>query len=84
MTRPQTQAEPALPHAAPQATPPAVPTGIAKTFGPCGPKYVVGKPLRRLPDGDWMIEITLLGSTIWMEKTEYRLSHIHADPEEAR
>jgi hypothetical protein len=55
-----------------------VPTGIIKSFGPFGPKYEVGHPIRQLDDGDWMIEVTMIESG---EKAEYRLSHLSDDPE---
>ncbi|OWT55145.1 DUF5397 domain-containing protein [Candidimonas nitroreducens] len=63
-----------------QATiaPPVVPIGKIKSFGPFGPKYEIGRPLRQLDDGDWMIEVTLVESG---EKTEYRLSRLSNDPE---
>ena len=54
-----------------------IPTGQIKSFGPVGPKYEVGKPLCKLDDGDWMVEVTLVESG---EKAEYRLSKIHQDP----
>lgn len=54
------------------------PQGTIKTFGPFGPKYKVGKPIEELPDGDWLIEVTILDSG---EKTEYRATHISDDPE---
>lgn len=54
-----------------------IPTGQIKSFGPVGPKYEVGKPLCKLDDGDWMVEVTLIESG---EKAEYRLSKIHQDP----
>jgi Family of unknown function (DUF5397) len=57
--------------------PPAVPVGIIKSFGPFGPKYEVGYPLRQLDGGDWMIEVTMIESG---EKAEYCLSHISDDP----
>lgn len=59
-------------------TPPSVPVGKIKSFGAFGPKYEVGKPLRQLDDGDWMIEIVLVETG---EKTEYRLTHVNDDPE---
>ncbi|WP_312283904.1 DUF5397 family protein, partial [Candidatus Igneacidithiobacillus taiwanensis] len=43
-----------------------------------GPKYQVGRPLRQLDDGDWMIEITLVETG---EKTPYRLSRMLDDPQ---
>jgi len=57
---------------------PIVPVAKIKSFGPFGPKYEVGKPLRQLPDGDWMVEIVMVESG---EKAEYRLSHVFDDPE---
>ncbi len=59
---------------------PAPPTGHIKTFGPLGPKYEVGRPLRKLEDGDWLVEVTIVESG---EKTEYRLSRLTADPDAA-
>lgn len=58
--------------------PPSVPTGKIKSFGPFGPKYEVGQPLRQLDDGDWMIEVTMVETG---EKAEYRLTHLVNDPE---
>lgn len=54
-----------------------MPVGEIKTFGPFGPKYEVGQPLRQLEDGDWMMEITLVETA---EKAEYRLTHLIDDP----
>lgn len=59
-------------------SPPAVPVGKIKSFGPFGPKYEVGQALRRLDDGDWMIEITMIETG---EKAEYRWTHLSDDPE---
>ena len=56
---------------------PLVPVGRIQSFGPFGPKYQVGRPLRPLADGDWMVEITLLESG---EKAEYRLTRLCDDP----
>ena len=56
---------------------PPVPVGEIKIFGPFGPKYEVGRPLHRLDDGDWMVEITLVESG---EKAEYRLTDLSDDP----
>ena len=50
--------------------------GKIKSFGPLGPKYEIGQPLRELPNGDWMIAIVLVETG---EKTEYRLSHLMSD-----
>ena len=58
--------------------PPTAPSGRIKSFGALGPKYEVGAPLREVPDGDWMVEITLIDSG---EKAEYRLTHIDDDPD---
>lgn len=55
-----------------------IPVGKIKSFGPCGPKYEVGQVLRRLEDGDWMIEITMVETG---EKAEYRLTKLSDDPE---
>jgi len=52
--------------------------GTIKSFGPFGPKYQVGVPLRQLEDGDWIMEILLVDSG---EKAEYRLTHVTDDPE---
>lgn len=56
----------------------AVPVGRIKSFGPFGPKYEVGEPIRQLEDGDWMIEVTMVETG---EKMEYRLTHLSDDPE---
>lgn len=58
--------------------PPPVPVGKIKSFGPFGPKYEVGKPIRQLDDGDWMVEVTMVETG---EKAEYRLTHLSDDPE---
>lgn len=58
--------------------PPPVPVGKIKSFGPFGPKYEVGKPIRQLDDGDWMVEVTMVETG---EKAEYRLTHLTDDPE---
>ncbi len=56
----------------------SVPTGKVKSFGPFGPKYMVGRALRELSDGDWMVEVTLIESN---EKAEYRMTRLLSDPE---
>jgi len=61
-----------------QPSPPAVPVGEFKSFGPLGPKYEVGRAIRQLGDGDWMIEITMIETG---EKAEYRWSHLIDDPQ---
>jgi Family of unknown function (DUF5397) len=58
--------------------PPSVPTGKIKSFGLFGPKYEVGKALRQLDDGDWIIEVTMVETG---EKAEYRLTRLYDDPE---
>jgi hypothetical protein len=57
---------------------PYVPVGKIKSFGPLGPKYEIGQLLRQLPDGDWMVGITLVESG---EPTEYRLARLIHDPD---
>jgi hypothetical protein len=59
-------------------SPPSVPVGKIKSFGPFGPKYEVGKPLRQLDDGDWMVEVTMVETA---EKAEYRLTRLADDPD---
>ena len=59
-------------------TAPPVPSGKIKSFGAFGPKYQVGRPLRQLDDGDWMVEVVLVETG---EKAEYRLTHVNDDPE---
>ncbi|MCL2626594.1 MAG: DUF5397 domain-containing protein [Cystobacterineae bacterium] len=56
----------------------AIPLGKIKSFGLLGPKYEVGRPLRQLEDGDWLVEITVVETG---EKAEYRLTRLVADPE---
>jgi hypothetical protein len=58
--------------------PPSVPVGKIKSFGAFGPKYEIGKPLRQLDDGDWMVEVVLVETG---EKVEYRLTHLNDDPD---
>jgi hypothetical protein len=55
-----------------------VPVGKIKSFGPFGPKYEVGHPLRQLDDGDWMVEVTMVETG---ETAEYSLKHLIDDPE---
>jgi hypothetical protein len=49
-----------------------------KQFGEFGPQYQVGRALRRLPDDDWLGEITLIQTG---ETASYRLSRLNDDPE---
>ena len=58
--------------------PPFIPVGRIKTFGPNGPKYEVGKPVKALPDGDWSVEVIVLETG---ERAEYRLTHLLDDPD---
>jgi Family of unknown function (DUF5397) len=58
--------------------PPFVPKGIFKTFGPLGPAYEVGLPVRQLENGDWLVDITVLESG---EKLEYPLTSVFFDPD---
>lgn len=58
--------------------PPPVPVGKIKSFGPFGPKYEAGLALRRLDDGDWMVEVTMIDTG---EKAEYRWTRLTDDPE---
>ncbi|MCK9086732.1 DUF5397 domain-containing protein [Haemophilus influenzae] len=57
---------------------PQIPTGCIKQFGQFGVPYVVGEVAEFLPDGDVLVNITLLQSG---EKDIYRLSHLLEDPE---
>ena len=57
---------------------PVIPIGTIKSFGPFGPQYEVGRALRQLDDGDWMIEVKMVQSG---EKAEYRLTHLTKDSE---
>jgi hypothetical protein len=59
-------------------SPPDVPLGKIKCFGSFGAKYEVGKPLRAIGNGDWMIAIKLVDTG---EDTEYRYTHLVDDPE---
>ena len=63
-----------------QATVNTIPTGSIRTFGDCGVMYIVGKPAKQLPDGDWLVNIELPESG---EKAQYKLSHIMKDPKVA-
>jgi hypothetical protein len=57
---------------------PPIPVGKIKTFGDVGEKYEVGRALRQIDDGDWLVEIKLVATG---EIVEYRLTHILDDPE---
>jgi hypothetical protein len=61
----------------PAISAPEVPVNTIRTLGPVGPAYQVGRPLRQLADGDWLVQIQLLESD---ETGEYRLSRLLADP----
>lgn len=58
--------------------PPPIPVGKIKTFGAMGEEYEVGKALRQLEDGDWLVEVKMIKTG---ETAEYRLAHIYDDPE---
>jgi hypothetical protein len=58
--------------------PPAIPVGKIKSFGAFGPKYEVGRALRPLEDGDWLVEVSMVETG---EKAEYKLTHLLDDPE---
>lgn len=53
-------------------------TGKIETFGPVGPPYKVGRPLRQLGNGDWLFEVTMIETG---EREEYRLGRIVDDPD---
>ncbi len=55
-----------------------IPTGAIKTFGNYGVLYQVGEKDSDLPDGDILVNITLLESG---EKEKYKLSQLIEDPE---
>ena len=59
-------------------SPPGVTVGQVKSFGPFGPKYKVGQPVRPLDDGDWIVEVTMIETG---ETAEYRYTHMLDDPE---
>lgn len=61
-----------------QVVPPSVPVGKIKSFGAFGPKYEVGRPLRQLDDGDWLVEVKMVETG---ELAEYRLTHVFDDPD---
>lgn len=54
-----------------------VPIGAIKTFGDFGIPYQVGEPDKQLPDGDVLVNITLIQSG---EQEKYRLSKLLLDP----
>lgn len=57
---------------------PVIPVGKIKTFGSFGAKYEVGKPLRQLESGDWLVQITLVETG---ETAEYSFARLMNDPE---
>lgn len=59
-------------------SPPDVPLGKIKCFGSFGAKYEVGKPLRLLKNGDWMVSIKLVDTG---EDVEYSYARLLNDPE---
>lgn len=56
----------------------SVPTGKIKSFGAFGPKYQVGRALRELADGDWLVDVTMVETG---EHAEYRLARVLDHPE---
>jgi hypothetical protein len=56
---------------------PCIPFGKIKQFGEFGPPYQVGRALRRLPDDDWLVEITLIQTG---DIAIYRLSRLNDNP----
>ncbi|MFM9973035.1 MAG: DUF5397 family protein [Beijerinckiaceae bacterium] len=56
---------------------PRVPVGEFKRFGPFGPKYEVGEPVRPLENDDWAVNVVLV---ITGEVVAYSLSELLADP----
>jgi len=58
--------------------PPPIPVGKIKSFGAFGPNYEVGRALRQLDDGDWLVDIKMVETG---ETAEYRMTHILDDPE---
>ena len=57
---------------------PSLHIGKIKSFGAFGPKYEVGRALRPLEDGDWLVEVKMVETG---ETAEYRMSHLFDDPE---
>ncbi len=56
---------------------PSVPIGQFKRFGPFGPKYEVGEPIKLLNNGDWAVNVTLVETG---EVVEYSLAELLDDP----
>lgn len=54
-----------------------IPTGTIKTFGDYGIPYQVGEPVQVLPDGDILVNITLIQTG---EQEKYKLSKLLKDP----
>ncbi len=54
-----------------------IPMGAIKQFGEFGIPYQVGEMVEKLPDGDILVNITLLQSG---EKEVYKLSKVLQDP----
>lgn len=57
---------------------PRIPVGKIKSFGDFGPPYLVGQAVQRLPDGDWLVGITLIETG---EAAVYGLNRLIVDPE---
>ena len=56
---------------------PKVPVGNINRFGEIGIIYQVGKPIKQLDNGDWLIEITLIETG--EDRKSTRLNSSHSD-----
>jgi hypothetical protein len=59
------------------SAPNEIPVGSIRTIGPSGKKYEVGKGIRQMDDGRWLVAVTMLETG---ETFEYSLSRILNDP----
>ncbi|KMK51885.1 hypothetical protein RO21_04050 [[Actinobacillus] muris] len=55
-----------------------IPVGAVKSFGSYGIPYQVGELVKTLPDGDILVNITLVQTG---EKAQYKLSKLLQDPD---
>ena len=55
-----------------------IPVGAIKTFGYEGIPYLVGEQAKALPNGDILVNITLIQTG---EKEQYKLSKLLQDPD---
>lgn len=62
----------------PRLAPTKIPVGKIKSFGAFGPQYEVGQAIRQLDDGDWLVQVTMVGGG---ETAEYRLTRLLDDPD---